>query len=211
MDDREWLTPVIINEAREAGTDLTTEQAREYARRCLGDRDDIARPASWIRARIRNHPEELADITGTPAPPDSPGRPSRPPWCGDCDPRTRLAELDDGRIRRCPACHPLRGKPPGPTDGKCPPPVRDVIHRYAETAAKVRDSYAAADQRRAEQTAAEEAAAQIPAPRPVEQLQLPEPEDTPGNGSDTSNTPDTEIDADAFDADEIDADAWDAA
>ncbi|WP_326565103.1 hypothetical protein VSH64_24990 [Amycolatopsis rhabdoformis] len=29
-------------------------------------------------------------------------------WCGECDERTRQIELDDGRPKRCPACHPQR-------------------------------------------------------------------------------------------------------
>jgi hypothetical protein len=33
--------------------------------------------------------------------------PPHPAWCGCCDSRTRLLELDDGRMRRCPTCHPL--------------------------------------------------------------------------------------------------------
>jgi hypothetical protein len=31
-----------------------------------------------------------------------------PPWCGECDERTRQAEIS-GRPARCPACHPLAG------------------------------------------------------------------------------------------------------
>jgi hypothetical protein len=31
----------------------------------------------------------------------------RPAWCGQCDERTRLLELDDGSAGRCPTCHPL--------------------------------------------------------------------------------------------------------
>jgi hypothetical protein len=30
------------------------------------------------------------------------------PHCGLCDPATRQVELDDGRIARCPRCHPLQ-------------------------------------------------------------------------------------------------------
>jgi hypothetical protein len=30
---------------------------------------------------------------------------ARPDWCGTCDHHTRLLELDDGRLQRCPACH----------------------------------------------------------------------------------------------------------
>lgn len=59
MDNHDHLIGVIVREAHAAGIDLTDDQAREYARRCLDGRDDIARPATWICARIRNHPEEL--------------------------------------------------------------------------------------------------------------------------------------------------------
>jgi hypothetical protein len=35
-------------------------------------------------------------------------RPSRPPWCGQCDERTRRREdIDGADSGRCPACHPL--------------------------------------------------------------------------------------------------------
>jgi len=33
--------------------------------------------------------------------------PVRPDWCGRCQHTTRLVELDDGRMQRCPNCHPL--------------------------------------------------------------------------------------------------------
>ncbi|MEU6034011.1 hypothetical protein ABZ801_01235 [Actinomadura sp. NPDC047616] len=34
-------------------------------------------------------------------------RPARPPWCGQCDAETtRMVELGDGRLARCPDCHP---------------------------------------------------------------------------------------------------------
>lgn len=36
--------------------------------------------------------------------------PPKPAWCGRCDERTRLAEDDAGRPKRC-ACHPLHGQP----------------------------------------------------------------------------------------------------
>jgi hypothetical protein len=32
----------------------------------------------------------------------------RPPWCGQCHEPTRMVDLLDGRVARCPACHPLR-------------------------------------------------------------------------------------------------------
>lgn len=31
-------------------------------------------------------------------------RPERPPWCGHCDPDTRLIDLEDSAMR-CPRCH----------------------------------------------------------------------------------------------------------
>lgn len=31
-------------------------------------------------------------------------------WCGNCDERTRQIELLDGRLKRCPTCHPLRNQ-----------------------------------------------------------------------------------------------------
>ena len=30
------------------------------------------------------------------------------PHCGECDPYSRLIERDDGRVARCPRCHPLQ-------------------------------------------------------------------------------------------------------
>ena len=32
-------------------------------------------------------------------------RPARLPWCGLCDEKTRLQDLDDGSVRRCRKCH----------------------------------------------------------------------------------------------------------
>ncbi|WP_433225494.1 hypothetical protein [Actinomadura formosensis] len=50
------------------------------------------------------------DLEAAPAP--TPGHPGdRPPWCGECDERTRIAGEPDAP-RRCPACHPLRGENP---------------------------------------------------------------------------------------------------
>lgn len=38
--------------------------------------------------------------------PDGDALDTRPPWCGTCDQRTRLHERADGRLERCPHCHP---------------------------------------------------------------------------------------------------------
>jgi hypothetical protein len=42
---------------------------------------------------------------GRASPEGSPAVAAKPPWCGECDERTRL--LGDDPPRRCPACHPL--------------------------------------------------------------------------------------------------------
>jgi len=33
-----------------------------------------------------------------------------PAWCGHCDERTRLLDLADETVARCPACHPLEAR-----------------------------------------------------------------------------------------------------
>jgi hypothetical protein len=37
-------------------------------------------------------------------------RPTKPPWCGHCDKRTRITENSAGTPCRCPDCHPLAAK-----------------------------------------------------------------------------------------------------
>jgi hypothetical protein len=61
----------------------------------------VRNPYAVLAARLS--PAEL--------PPPHTRRPSRPPWCGECDERTRRGERDDGAdAGRCPACHPLAAK-----------------------------------------------------------------------------------------------------
>lgn len=43
----------------------------------------------------------------------------RPPWCGQCEERSRLRDTDDGRAVRCSLCHPL-------LTPQQSPPARDV-------------------------------------------------------------------------------------
>jgi hypothetical protein len=60
------------------------------------------------------------------------------PHCGQCD-RTRHVEGDDGRLTRCPTCHPLQGDPMPqalPRPGEPPPSARTT--RWAEAAAEAR-------------------------------------------------------------------------
>lgn len=66
-------------------------------RRHIGwDRDSV--PACAACGRLRAQWEtDRADA-------DRP--PRRPTWCGACDEHTRLLELDDRTVTRCPDCHP---------------------------------------------------------------------------------------------------------
>ncbi|WP_154674224.1 hypothetical protein [Nakamurella lactea] len=62
------------------------------------------------------------DAMRTDGPPDaeSPIRSRRLPWCGTCDDeRTRHIRLEDGRMGRCPRCHPLNVAT-GPANGREP-------------------------------------------------------------------------------------------
>jgi hypothetical protein len=47
----------------------------------------------------------LEEIRGQPRPRQAA---VKPPWCGACDEDTRLRELPDGRVTRCPDCHPRK-------------------------------------------------------------------------------------------------------
>jgi hypothetical protein len=46
-----------------------------------------------------------------------PPAPRRPPWCGECDPATRMLDFDGDAPRRCPRCKP---PPANPTGGQAP-------------------------------------------------------------------------------------------
>lgn len=57
---------------------------------------------------IRDRPAMFArHVPGRPPAGSPPRAPARPPWCGDCHEGTRLLDLDDQGVKRCPACHPL--------------------------------------------------------------------------------------------------------
>lgn len=53
-------------------------------------------PIPPIRARVKKGPDT----------------PSWPAWCGNCDELTRQRERADGRLFRCPSCHPQAYTPP---------------------------------------------------------------------------------------------------
>ncbi len=60
--------------------------------------DGVKSPAAVITARLHDLPH----------PPGAGAVAERPDWCGNCDQTTRHRERDDGRVERCPACHPTR-------------------------------------------------------------------------------------------------------
>lgn len=60
------------------------------------DRDAI--PDCRACKRLRENWEAIRTEAAKPPP--------KPPWCGECNPHSRLTEPDEGPSRRCPACHP---------------------------------------------------------------------------------------------------------
>jgi hypothetical protein len=56
----------------------------------------LRNPCAVLTARLS--PAEL---------PMPPGQPSRPPWCGECDERTRMLGFDGDAPRPCPRCKPV--------------------------------------------------------------------------------------------------------
>jgi hypothetical protein len=74
---------------------------------------DMARPGSVLRHRLEDLPPAPATV-----PMDDP----RDPWCGACDPADRrIMDLATEVRRRCPECHPLRGRPITATADTTPP------------------------------------------------------------------------------------------
>jgi hypothetical protein len=69
-----------------------------------------------IRRFLDRRRRELADADD-----DQPPGPPKPPWCGECDEDTRLAETGDGRMARCIRCHPLSVHPPEDSGSSWPP------------------------------------------------------------------------------------------
>jgi hypothetical protein len=64
------------------------------------DRDTI--PPCRACGRLRGNWELARDHAAKPAPKPAP----KPGWCGHCDQTTRLLEVDDRTVTRCPTCHP---------------------------------------------------------------------------------------------------------
>lgn len=67
------------------------------------DRERIRTRPAAVLARYLRDADPQADH---PRPDIRTAADAAPAWCGACERRTRSVELDDGRTRRCPRCHP---------------------------------------------------------------------------------------------------------
>lgn len=106
-------------------------------------------PAYLLKGRdvghmIRGLQAHGAIVASTYAAPDPDRRPSRPPWCGECEERTRLRDVTRDELgypltlTRCPECHPARHEPlPGMTGRHDVEPEPDP-ESYAAGLAEVR-------------------------------------------------------------------------
>jgi hypothetical protein len=80
-----------------------------------GDTHDVNGVTPVTPEEILNRSRKGArDAAGAATPPR--GRP-KPPWCGECDERTRQIELDNGAPAKCPVCHPF-GAAFAPANGR---------------------------------------------------------------------------------------------
>ncbi|MCL2733842.1 MAG: hypothetical protein FWE15_28005 [Actinomycetia bacterium] len=159
----EYLVPIVTAEARAVtGADITDEQARRYIARVLSGRTDIASPAAWIRARIRNHPDE-ARVLALPVAGSAPGlSPAADVLARDATDETgapRRHDPDLGR-RRAAEIRAMLDARPG-----APPPAPTPREDPARREARLRRLAAA-------QSAAWEARSLPPLPAPL-------PEDPP--------------------------------
>jgi hypothetical protein len=125
------------------GLGASEAQAELIAAR-LHDDPGIHSPYTYVLAIVGDGQGEgeawlgrmLADLAAQDPGGDPRPHPGKPPWCGECDERTRLIELADGPAR-CIRCHPLSVSPPGgepassawlkPWCGRC-----DPVSRWAE-------------------------------------------------------------------------------
>jgi len=85
---RRRLAPMIAT-ALDAGW-----RRRALIEHLAANPDGVKSPAAVLTARLHDLPQPHGAAA------------ERPVWCGNCDQTTRHRERDDGRIERCPACHP---------------------------------------------------------------------------------------------------------
>ncbi|MQA63912.1 MAG: hypothetical protein GEU86_21155 [Actinophytocola sp.] len=70
---------------------------RALAEHLAANPGGVKSPAAVLAARLEDLPA-----------PASTSAAERPKWCGECDEATRHRERSDGRVERCPTCHPTR-------------------------------------------------------------------------------------------------------
>jgi hypothetical protein len=92
-----------------------TEREIDFILTKITDDPRVRSPAAYLRTAIANGdgPELLSQARRELGAHGTSASPARPPWCGQCDQGTRLIELDDDRMARCPRCHPLAGEQEG--------------------------------------------------------------------------------------------------
>lgn len=84
-----------------------TSTDRMRGRSPLARHDVKTRPAAVLAAYLRDVDPQADHPRFDPHTGLTPPRTVWPTWCGTCDDHTRQIELDDGRMARCPSCHPI--------------------------------------------------------------------------------------------------------
>ena len=83
---------------------IGADQARPIAALILTGRS-TSDPVAYVRKTIRNEKNPVARFLAGDLETTTP--PAKPEWCRKCDGElTRMRELDDGRVTRCPECNP---------------------------------------------------------------------------------------------------------
>jgi hypothetical protein len=120
------------------GLDETvTDAEAETIAAALEADPDVRDPFAYLLAISAAGPQQIGEFLDRmrrqlAADEPSAERPAKPPWCGECDEETRLAELPDGGMTRCIRCHPLAQTRPAAPEPPCDQPGCDG-HGWIET------------------------------------------------------------------------------
>lgn len=107
----EWESKNPTREAVEKDRKAAAERQRRSREGKSSHRDsrsDNVVSHTTPTRRVGRSKSDLPDPsrgTARAGPAGSPGAAGKPPWCGECDEKTRL--LGDDLPQRCPACHPF--------------------------------------------------------------------------------------------------------
>jgi hypothetical protein len=109
-DDDDMISQVVSAFLGRTEHLISGEEAGAIAAKVLGRAGArVANRAAYVVAAIAKETDPWS-LLGEPPPLGEilhgTAEPSRSPWCGSCDERTRLLEDDQGRPYRCPECHP---------------------------------------------------------------------------------------------------------